>query len=154
SGAGVGSLVSVKFHGRTVRGWVLGPASESTTAKLLPVQRVRSPVAFFDDARLGLLRWVSERYVAPLCTVIERSHPPRVAAEEKGWSPPPQDANEPVVAGSSGLAGYETGLLDDGTTTWLRPLPGDEDGAAVRAVRACLAAGRRAIVLVPEADPV
>ena len=155
SGAGVGSLVSVKFHGRTVRGWVLGPAEGTTTAKLLPVQRIRSPVAFFDEKRLRLLRWASERYVTPLCTVIERSHPPRVAAEEKGWNPSPgNDVVTAADAGPRGPARHEGGLLEPGTTTWLRPLPGDEGEACVRAVRACLAAARRAIVLVPEADPV
>ena len=154
-GAGVGSLVSVRFHGRTVRGWVLGPASEAPAAKLLPVQRVRSPVAFFDDDRLRLLRWVSQRYVTPLCTVIERSHPPRVASEEKEF---PEEAGGRFGVGggaeAAGPAGHEASLLAAGTTTWLRPLPGDEAGACVRTVNACLAAGRRAIVLVPEADPV
>ncbi|HXY72653.1 MAG TPA: hypothetical protein VEM41_08920 [Actinomycetota bacterium] len=156
SGAGVGSLVSVKFHGRTVRGWVLGSATETTTARLLPVQRVRSPVPFFDGDRLRLLRWVSERYVTPLCTVIERSHPPRVAAEERAWTGErPGRAGLPGgVARTPALAGHEARLLDPGATTWLRPLPGDEGEACVRSVLACLAAGRRAIVLVPEADPV
>ena len=154
--AAVGSLVSVKFHGRTVRAWVLGAASETPAAKLLAVQRVRSPVTFFDETRLRLLRWVAQRYVTPLCTVIERSHPPRVASEEKGWSgvgdlrPP----DRPVAIGVPALAGHESSLLEPGTSTWLRPLPGDEAAACVRAVGACLASGRRAIVLVPEADPV
>jgi hypothetical protein len=49
----------VKFHGRTVRGWVVGPASEATSAKLLPVQRIRSTVTFYDDERLRILSWVS-----------------------------------------------------------------------------------------------
>ena len=33
---------------------------------------------------LEVLRWVSQRYLAPLATVIERSHPPRVAGAERG----------------------------------------------------------------------
>src|SRR5581483_303336 len=37
----------------------------------------------FDEPTLELLRWVSERYVAPLAAVIARSHPPRVAAVEE-----------------------------------------------------------------------
>jgi primosomal protein N' (replication factor Y) len=93
--------------------------------------------------------------VTPLCTVIERSHPPRVAAEEKAWPPPGAAAVGAAASpGRPAPADHEAGLLQAGTTTWLRPLPGDEGGACIRAVLACLAAGRRAIVLVPEADPV
>ena len=36
---------------------------------------------------------------------------------------------------------------------WHRPLPGREASDCVEAVTSCLDAGRRAIVLVPEADP-
>jgi primosomal protein N' (replication factor Y) len=45
-------------------------------------------------------------------------------------------------------------MLTPGTTTWYRPLPDDEAGAAVRAVAATLQRGKRAIVIVPEAEPV
>jgi len=79
--AGVGSLVRVPFHGRLVRGWVLGPAEE-VPARLLTVRGAVTPVRFFDGPTLELLRWVSERYVAPLAAVIARSHPPRVASVE------------------------------------------------------------------------
>jgi primosomal protein N' len=80
--AGVGSLVSVPFHGRAVNGWVLGAPSEVPAGRILPIKRVRSHVRFFDDKMLRLLRWMSERYIAPLATVIERSYPPRVVSEE------------------------------------------------------------------------
>ena len=171
-------MVSVKFHGRTVKGWILGPAEQPPTGRLLPVTRVRSPVRFFDEQQLRLLRWVAERYVTPLCTVVERSFPPRVAGEEKNlsWSPAAGDGARPVGRGvscetkrnvflgdppgprgnrgRSWDADASEQLLTPGTTTWYRPLPDDEGGAAVRAVAACLAEGRRSIVLVPEADPV
>jgi primosomal protein N' (replication factor Y) len=45
-------------------------------------------------------------------------------------------------------------LLSPGATTWYRPLPDDEAGAAVRAVAAAQQRGKRAIVIVPEAEPV
>jgi hypothetical protein len=41
-----------------------------------------------------------------------------------------------------------------GGTYRLRPVPEQEQQAAVEAVEACLSAGKRAIVIVPEADPV
>ena len=67
--AGIGSLVQVPFHGRSIRGWVLGP-SEALATRMLSVKKVVSPARFFDDAMLELMRWVSERYVAPLAAVI------------------------------------------------------------------------------------
>jgi primosomal protein N' (replication factor Y) len=153
--AGVGSLVSVAFHGRTTRGWVLGPAAEVPEARLLPIRRVRSPVPFFDERRLRLLRWIAERYLAPLATVIDASHPPRVASEESAWDGVRHDAvgrtgGEPATLDRYGGAGP---LLASGRVSWLRPLPDEEAAACVAAVRACLDAGRRAIVIVPEADP-
>src|SRR6266511_3578147 len=79
--AGIGSLVQVPFHGRLVRGWVLG-SSEDVPDRMLQVRNAVSPVRFFDPSMLEVLRWVSERYVAPLASVIARSYPPRVASEE------------------------------------------------------------------------
>ncbi len=70
-GAGVGSLVTVPFHGRSVRGHVLGP-TDDVPPRVLPVRTVVSPVRFFDESMLRLLRWVAERYIAPLASVIAR----------------------------------------------------------------------------------
>jgi primosomal protein N' (replication factor Y) (superfamily II helicase) len=53
---------------------------------VLPVKKVLSPVPFFDDSLLEVLRWVSERYVAPLASVIGRAVPPRVVSEEARWA--------------------------------------------------------------------
>jgi primosomal protein N' (replication factor Y) len=152
--AGLGSLVSVPFHGRTVRGWVVGPATEPPSGRLLPVRKIRSAVRFFDAGMLDLLRWVSERYVAPLATAIERSHPPRVVGEESAPVEPPAANRSAPLPASAALAVYGgERLLDPGTTTWLRPLPRDEVTACVAGVAACLGSGRRALILVPEAEP-
>ena len=161
--AGVGSLVQVPFHGRATRGWVLGPA-EDEPRRILEVRKRVSPARCFDERGLDLLRWVSERYVAPLAAVIARAIPPRVASEEEGrWGAvgtvpapvtPPGDA-----AAASTISGYVGGrqLLEairSGRGAFVvRPAPEDEQAAAVHAVEACLAGGRRAIVLVPESDP-
>jgi primosomal protein N' len=77
-GAGAGSLVQVPFHGRLVRGWVLGPTGD-LPERVLPVKKLVSPVRFFDERRLELFGWMRERYVTPLATVIDRAVPPRVA---------------------------------------------------------------------------
>jgi primosomal protein N' (replication factor Y) len=159
-GAGVGSLVQVPFHGRDVRGWVLGPAEE-VPPRVLAVRRVVSPVRFFDRRMLQLFRWISERYVAPLAAVIARSHPPRVASEER-TAGTPAGPGRPTPAGLPwpvDLSGYRGGrellrAVSGGAGAFvLRPGPDDEVRLAVGLVGACLAGGRRAIVLVPEADP-
>jgi primosomal protein N' (replication factor Y) len=163
--AGVGSLVQVPFHGRAVRGWIVGD-TDDVPARVLPVRRVLSPVCFFDEPSLGLLRWVSERYVAPLATVIGRSHPPRVVSEEPQAGDPPA-GREGVAAGgrpprvSEVLSAYRNGpellraVSAPGDAAFvLRPAPEEEAAAVLEAVAACVASGRRAIVLVPEASPV
>ncbi len=153
------------FHGRTTAGWILGPATEVPAGRLLHVRTVRSPIRFFDERRLRLLRRVSERYLAPLSVIIERSYPPRVASEERadevglarrGQPPPnptPREASPPPASGVLATYGEVARLLEPGTVTWLRPLPDDESGVCVEAAATCLALGRRALVLVPEAEP-
>jgi primosomal protein N' (replication factor Y) len=175
--AGVGSLVQVRFHGRAVRGWVLG-ATDDVPARMLPVVRRVSPVRFFDERLLALYRWMSERYVSPLAAVIGRAVPPRVASEEVAGvsggaglrrgrfapSPPFGRLRAPAPVGSperpSLSDGYSDGarLLDalrEGSGTFLlRTGPGDDASVAVESVAAALAGGRRAVVIVPEVEPV
>lgn len=152
-----GHLVSVPFHGRTVKGWVLGPASE-VPPRILSVRRVLSGVPLFGARELRLYRWMAERYAAPLATVIARAHPPRVASEEA--VAPTRGAPRESSAPSSSplLSRYENaaGLVQgDGGPAILavRPLPDEEASVCVEAVRRCLARGRDAVVVVPEAEP-
>ncbi len=156
-GAGVGSLVRVSFHGALVRGWVLGP-TDDVTGRMLRARKLVSPVRFFDERMLELLRWVSERYVAPLASVIARSHPPRVASEEgerdgsaRGGRFAP--STRPLLAAYRGGRDLTAALAGGSGAFVLRPAPADEQHLAVEAVAATLAAGRTAIVLVPEVEP-
>jgi primosomal protein N' (replication factor Y) len=139
---------------------------------MLPVMRVVSPVRSFDDGGLALARWMSERYVAPLATVLDRLTPPRVAGEEHvgedaegplaevtaapaPFRPPggPPD-HGPLATGYTRGAELLSAIGDGGTGVFvLRPAPEDEADVAVEAVEVCLHAGRRALVLVPEAAP-
>lgn len=157
--ARLGSLVQVPFHGRATRGWVLGPKVDPP-GRLLEVKKVVSPVPFFDERRLELLRWVSRRYVAPLATVIGRAVPPRVASEEADIEAIHSREGSVASFDASVLADYRGGpdLLDSIATgsaaSVLRPAPEDEQALAVEAVAACLRGGRRAIVVVPEAVPI
>jgi primosomal protein N' (replication factor Y) (superfamily II helicase) len=158
--AGLGSLVQVPFHGRLIRGWVLGPSGSFGT-RMLSVKKVVSPVRFFDDGMLELLRWVSERYIAPLAAVIGRVAPPRVASEEgsvgagarRGGGGTPTLSSDIFSSYRNGAVLGSTLVSGSGPFV-LRPAPEDEVIAVVESVRACLAGGRRAIVLVPEAAPV
>ncbi|MEX0992104.1 MAG: hypothetical protein WD004_07515, partial [Actinomycetota bacterium] len=172
--AGTGSLVSVRFHGKLTKGWVLGP-SVAAPEKMLDVQKVHGGVRFFDQDSLRLLRWVAERTVAPLATVIGRSVPPRVVSEEEPTSadPTPEGARmappaAPVSAAVADVSSTARSVLEDYRggrrlletiasgegASIVRPSPAQEVSVAVEAVGACLAGGRRAIVLVPEAAPV
>jgi len=138
---------------------VIGP-SEAHSGRVLPVMRLVSPVPAFDAPILRLARWMQERYVAPLATVLGAITPPRVAGEETALPGPPPARPEriPVAAGPLGTyRGGPDGLSaiarGDAAFT-IRPAPEDEQAVAVDAVAACVSAGRRAIVLVPEAVPV
>jgi primosomal protein N' (replication factor Y) len=160
--AGVGSLVQVPFHGRATRGWVLGVAEERP-GRILDVRKAVSPVRSFDERGLELLRWVSERYVAPLAAVIGRALPPRVASEEEGRlgtagattriPGPPGTADVAAVDGYHGGSQVLEAVGAGEGAFVVRPAPEDEQVAAVEAVAACLAGRRRAIVIVPESSP-
>jgi primosomal protein N' (replication factor Y) (superfamily II helicase) len=160
--AGVGSYVRFRFHGKLTRGWVLGP-TDDVPPRMLPVMRAVSPVWFFDAPMLALARWVAERYVTPLASVLGALSPPRVAGEEER-EPIGRDVVSRAAAPPSDdvLRGYANGsaLLDamgriGGDRAWLaRPAPDDEVAIVVQLVATVLAAGRAALVLVPDADPV
>jgi primosomal protein N' (replication factor Y) len=154
---GTGLLVSVPFHGRTVKGWVLGPASEAP-GRILPVRRVLSARPVLDDRLLALCRWMGERYVAPLSVVIGSVYPPRVASEEDGRGAT-LPAEAPVLEAPSALHRYAQGsqLLEacrSGSGGFvLLPLPDEEGATCLEAVAACVDGGRDAVILVPEAEP-
>jgi primosomal protein N' (replication factor Y) (superfamily II helicase) len=159
SQAGVGSLVRVPFHGKLTRGWILGPAEE-LGSRTLSVKTVVSQVRYFDEGGLALARWIGERYVAPLAAVLGRMTPPRTASEEAA-EPPVAPSRPHVQPVASALRSYHHGdelmaALSDATAGGflVRPAPEDEVTIIVEAVTRCLAAGRQALVIVPEADPV
>jgi primosomal protein N' (replication factor Y) len=156
TGISAGHVVSVPFHGRTVKGWVLGP-TDDVPGRVLAVRRVLSPVPVFRAGDLPLYRWMAERYVAPLATVIDRAVLPRVASEEGRPVPAPAPVPSPEV--EAVLPAYEGGAellaaAGEGSGAFVvRPLPDEEALACVEAVAACLAGGRDAVVAVPEAEP-
>lgn len=156
--AGVGSLVQVPFHGKLIRGWVLGP-TDDVPARVARVRKRVSPIRFFDERTLELFRALSQRYVAPLATIIGRAIPPRVASEETRATPshvprPAERAGDAALGDRYRNADRLRSALGAGEGVFvLRPAPADEAAAAVGCVRAALDGGRTAIVVVPEAAP-
>ncbi len=163
----------MRFHGKLTRAWVLGPTGD-VPKRILPVMRLVSPVRFFDEPMLELARWISERYVAPLAAVLGAISPPRVAGEDPEGGAgaaggaaslhgsaaprhdPPRLAPAPprnVFASYSGGKDLLVGIERRRGAFVVRPAPEDEVAAAIEAVAACVAAGRQALVLVPEASP-
>jgi len=164
----VGSLVSVPFHGKKIKGWVLGP-TEEIPKRMLAIKDLVSPVRFFDDEMLALYRWVSYRYVVPLASVIARATPPRVVSEED-----PMDAAPTGVGSATStapltstaptaplalLGAYRGGdrlleaLAGHGGRFVHRPVPEQEIDCVLEGVARCVAQGRRVIVIVPESKP-
>ena len=117
----------------------------------------------FDERRLELCRWVSERYVAPLAAVLGRATPPRVAGEEgrtrrrarrgrsvrrpvhravlEAYRERPGAARAPIA----GRRAASACVAAPGARGRGRGAGRGRGGAA-------LGAGRRALVVVPEAD--
>jgi len=162
-GAGIGSLVQVPFHGRQIRAWVLGP-TQDVPERMLAVRKLVSRIRSFDERSLALYRRMSERYVAPLATVIGRAVPPRVASEELERRPahPRQGVPEGLGTslGTAVVGDYRNGArliesLRAGSGAFVvRPGPEDEASVAVACVGAAIAGGRTAVVIVPDADPI
>ena len=150
-------MVSVPFHGRTLRAWVLGPAAERP-GRILPVRRVLSRSPLVDDRLLALARWMAERYVVPLSLAIGTMPPPRVASEETAPAGEgPGHALNLVVPRKLERYGGGPGLLrgcTQGSGAFvIRPLPEDEADVCLQAVGECVRGGRRAVVVVPEGEP-
>jgi primosomal protein N' (replication factor Y) len=158
-GAGLGSVVQVPFHGRATRAWVLG-ATDDVPERMLRVRKLVSAVRSFDERSLALFRAMSERYVAPLATVIGRAVPPRVASEETALGTVPPRGSPLTAPRASPIEAYRDGprlleALRAGKGAFVvRPAPTDEADVAVTCVAATLAAELTAIVIVPDADPV
>ena len=111
-----------------------------------------------DERLFALARWMAERYVVPLSLAIGAMPPPRVASEEGGS--PDAGRFEPVpltlprrLEGYGGGPSLLTACRDGSGSFAVRPLPDDEGPACLEAVLACLSGGRRAVVVVPEAEP-
>lgn len=163
-----GHEVLVSFAGRRRTGWVVGCTDRTTVApeRTKDLLGVRGDLPRFDGDDLQLYRWVAERWGGTLASVLRHALPRRVAAVDRsvaGWGkaptatsttrPPCPTAAWRSYAGSPLLRAVSSPARPDGHAPafWLRPLPGDDLAALMTDVVArCLAAGRGALVLVPD----
>jgi primosomal protein N' (replication factor Y) len=170
-----GSRVKVRFAGQDVDGFVLArTATADHEGTLAPLRKVVSPEAVLTPEVLALAREIANRYAGTLGDVVRLAVPPRHATAERNL--PIQAPTSPDVApAADGPArrvvrppepgpwlSYPAGISflrhiasgDAPAASWLA-LPGqcrEADWPAAIAVAAatCLAAGRGALIVVPD----
>ncbi|MFF4541411.1 primosomal protein N' [Streptomyces aureus] len=168
-----GVRVRVRFGagGRTVRGgrreggglidgYLVERVAESDySGPLAALAQVVSPEPVLGPELLGLARAVADRYAGSLADVLQLAVPPRHAraeARESPTPPPRPAAPEPGTWRRYGRgADFLTSLASGGAprAVWTA-LPGPEWAEEIaRAVRATLASGRGALVVVPAGRP-
>ena len=160
-----GVRVRVRFAGKLAHGFVreVGHGSEFE-GRLAPLERVVSPEVVLSEPVAALVRAVATHYGGTFADVARLAVPPRHAATEA--AAPPEHPVPLVPACSGPLGGYPSaaGFLDalrEGrpvraawTVVPVHGGPGDWPAGLLDAVGATVAAGRGAIVVVPDADAV
>lgn len=157
-----GVRVRVRFAGKLRDAWVLEVADSTDVEKLAALERVVSPEVVLPDAVARLVREVADHWGGTFSDVARLAIPPRHAASEAAARPerPEPAASEPsgVLGGYPGGERYLAGLAggEPLRAAW-NPVPvfgppGDWAGGLLDAVAATLAAGRGAIVVVPDGD--
>jgi primosomal protein N' (replication factor Y) len=168
-----GARVKVRFAGQDVDGYVLArAASADHDGTLAPLRKVVSPEAVLTPEVLALSRVIASRYAGTLGDVVRLAVPPRHATAEKNL---PKDAPTSAQAQADAVAGAVLGAPEPGPwgnypagTSFLRHIasgdapaaswlalpgqPADVDWPAAMAVAAAtsLAAGRGALIVVPD----
>ena len=164
----VGSRVQVSFAGRTEDGWVLAVAV-GPLAGLRPLRRLITPLAPLTPEVASLARVVADVTAGTLVDVLRSAVPPRHASAEKTFlasvaqTPAPEDAGDPGAAVGTGADPGAWSSCVGGEAFLRRTATGQGPLAAVRlpldvepwdavlvAVRAALASGRDAVVVLPD----
>jgi primosomal protein N' (replication factor Y) len=158
----VGARVRVRFAGKLRGGFIVERPATSERDDLLPLQAVVSPEPVLTPAIAELVRRVADHYAGSFVDVVRLAVPPRHGITERATPPDhpaPDLTGEP--AGSlehyPGGAGYLAALADGRAprAAWTAaPRPdgaGDWIGGFLDAAAATLAAGRGALLLVPDA---
>lgn len=158
----VGCRVRVRFAGKLRDGFVLALKHDSEAGKLRPLERVTSGEVVLAAPIARLARQVADHYGGTLADVLRLAVPGRHAATEKASRAAPA---APASAGEAGVLprfaegdAFLAGLAGGRPVraAW-SPVPvfgpdGDWAGGLVDAAAATLAAGRSAVLVVPDAE--
>ena len=163
--AAVGTSVIVRFGGQDMRGWVWERGATTTHAgRLTPIRGVVSDLPVLTGATKALIEAVATRSAGVRSDIIRLAVPPRHASTEHSergrGAPSPSQWQAPSGEGwdAYGGAGFVDALADGGAprAVWTA-LPG-RAGLVRRwtallgdAIRAALASGRGALVIVATA---
>ena len=158
-----GARVRVRFAGQDLDGWVVArKAVAEHTGRLAPLRRVVSPEPVLGPELLRLCRAVADHWAGALPDVVRLAVPPRHADAEKVPSepalpPPPRPPTGPwadYAAGPAFLDRLHAGAAPRAAWAALPSSAGPDDGAwpqmVAVAVATVLAAGRGALVVVPD----
>ncbi len=159
-GAQAGCRVRVRFSGRLVDGILLERADTTDhTGLLAPLHALVSPEPVLSDELALLCRAVADRAGGPLYDVLRLALPPRHARMEAEAARTPEPAPAPPEPGP--WSRYPTGpafleaLADRAPRAAWAALPGpDWPREVALAVQAATAAGRGAVVVLPDARDV
>jgi primosomal protein N' (replication factor Y) len=155
-----GVRVRVRFAGRLVDGFLLERAEQTEhVGRLTRLAKVLSPEPVLSHAIAGLSRAVADRYAGSIADVLRLAVPPRHARAEAATAAEPADDQTPSTRPDpGGWADYDGGgafldaLYARGAprAVW-SALPGPRwPGEVAAAVATTLAAGRGALVVVPD----
>ena len=163
AGAVPGARVRVRFSGRELDGYVVERRqAPQHDGRLTPLRRVVSAEAVLTPEVLALCRAVADRYAGTLSDVLRLAVPKRHATAERNLAseaPPQEDVAAPDpgawAAYPAGPAWLKRVAAGEGPAAAWGALPtrlGDADWPAAVAVAAAtaLAAGRGALVVVPD----
>ncbi|HEV2889919.1 MAG TPA: primosomal protein N' [Frankiaceae bacterium] len=152
-----GSKVRVRFAGRLVDGWVLSREAASDLDRLSPVAKSVSAEPVLSPEVAGLCRAVADRWAGSFVDVVRLAVPPRHARVEK--EPPRDPPPLPEPPDTTAWGAYESGeafiraLASGGAprAVWETLPGGDWPRLVAVAAAATVAAGRGAVVVVPDA---
>lgn len=161
--ARIGVRVRARFAGKSVGGYVVARSAVSThTGRLTPLSAVVSAEPVLTPDVLRLARYVADRCAGTLADVLRLAVPPRHARVEAEPAPTPLVPAPPVVLavpGPWGDYGGGAALLRrlrrrETPRAAVAALPGAGPALVAAAVAATVAAGRGALVVVPDSRDV
>lgn len=158
-----GVRVRVRFAGRLTDGYIIEVTDRAEhQGDLLPVERVLSPEVVLTPDQVALIRTVADHWAGTFADVVRLAVAPRHATTEKAtrspWPDPlpdPGHTDGPLSAVPT-AEGFLAAIARGGSPRafWQVPpvhaLVGDWAQGLAQATAACLASGRRAVLVVPD----